>query len=77
VRPTLEPTVEQTAEATAEATAEVTPEAGAAAFTLPPHSPGYRDERWYAMTLGIIVSATVISFGAVFNIVRSILRRRR
>jgi hypothetical protein len=60
------------------ATPEVTPEAGAAAaFTLPPHSPGYRDERWYAMTLGIIVSAAVISFGAVLNIVRSILRRRR
>jgi hypothetical protein len=46
-------------------------------ITLPPHSPDYRDERWYAMTFGIIVSATVISFGAIINIIRSILRRRR
>ena len=45
--------------------------------TLPPHSPDYRDERWYGMTLGIIVSATIIGLGAVINIIRSILRRRR
>lgn len=63
------------AESAAEATPEVTADAGQ--IVLPPHSPGYRDERWYAMTAGIIISVTVISFGTVVNIVRSILRRRR
>ena len=28
--------------------------AGGGALNLPAHPPGYRDERWYAMTLGII-----------------------
>jgi uncharacterized protein YgiM (DUF1202 family) len=62
-------------EVTPESTAEATADAGQ--IVLPPHSPGYRDERWYAMTMGIIVSAVVISLGAIINIVRSILRRRR
>ena len=47
------------------------------AFALPSHSPDYRDERWYAMTFGIIVSALIISAGAGVNIARSLLRRRR
>lgn len=51
-----------------EATAEATAEAGA---VLP-----YGSERWYAMTLGIIGSATVIGVGAAANIARAIARRR-
>jgi uncharacterized protein YgiM (DUF1202 family) len=42
----------------------------------PPPSPGYRDERWYAMTLGIVVSAFIIALGALLNIGRGLLRRR-
>jgi uncharacterized protein YraI len=30
----------------------------------------YRDERWYSMTLGIMVAAIVIAVGSVFNMVR-------
>lgn len=33
------------------------------------------DSRWYAMTLGIMVSAAVITFGALVNILRRLLRR--
>jgi hypothetical protein len=36
----------------------------------------YRDERWYAMTLGILASAGVIGVGALANIARSLFRRR-
>jgi uncharacterized protein YgiM (DUF1202 family) len=43
---------------------------------LPAHTPGYRDERWYAMTLGIIASAALISVGAVINLIRALRRRR-
>jgi hypothetical protein len=68
---------EETEEPSTTTSPTPTPQAGEITITLPPHSPDYRDERWYAMTLGIIVSASVISFGAVFNIIRSILRRRR
>ena len=46
------------------------------AIPVPPPSPGYRDERWYGMTLGILVSAFIIAFGALLNIVRGLLRRR-
>jgi hypothetical protein len=48
-----------------------------AAEPMPPPSPGYRDERWYAMNLGIIASTLVITFGAVVNILRGLLRRGR
>jgi uncharacterized protein YgiM (DUF1202 family) len=66
-RPTQTPTAEETPEATAEVIAAVPP---------PPPSPGYRDERWYAMTLGILVSAFIIALGALLNIGRGLLRRR-
>ncbi len=67
------PTVTASASATAQATAFVG--APNITFTLPPHSDGYQNERWYAMNLGIIASAIVIGFGAVFNVVRGLLRR--
>jgi hypothetical protein len=44
---------------------------------VPSNDPGYRDERWYAMNLGIIVSALIITFGMVVNVVRGLLRRGR
>jgi uncharacterized protein YgiM (DUF1202 family) len=58
-----------------EATVEVTPEVIAA--PLPPPSPGYREERWYALTAGILVSSVIIGAGAVINIGRAIGRRRK
>ncbi len=74
-RPTRTPS--PTATPTIEATPEVTSEAVAALPSPPPSSPGYRDERWYAMNLGIIASAVIITFGAVFNVARGLLRRGR
>jgi uncharacterized protein YraI len=41
------------------------------------NDPGYRDERWYAMNLGIIASALIITFGMVVNLLRGLLRRGR
>jgi hypothetical protein len=73
-RPTRTPRSTPTPRVSTEATPEVV---GGFTFTLPPASADYREERWYAMTLGIIVSAAVISVGAIINIIRSILRRRR
>lgn len=49
---------------------------GSGAIGLPPHTPGYRDERWYAMTMGILVSAGLITAGAVVNVLRALRRRR-
>jgi hypothetical protein len=44
----------------------------------PPHVTGaYPEARWYAVTLGIIVSAVVIGAGAIFNLLRSLFRRGR
>jgi len=68
--PTEAPTEEVTPEATEQAALPL-------AVTIAPPSAGYRDERWYAMTLGILVSAGVIALGAIINTVRSITRRRR
>jgi SH3-like domain-containing protein len=73
--PTEAPTEEATPEATAEATEQV--DAGAGTFTLPPASPGYRDERWYALNIGIIASALIITAGMVINLVRGLARRGR
>ena len=78
---TDEPTPEATAEATERATARATarPSATPAApvAALPPTAPpDYRDERWYAMTLGIIASSTIIALGAAVNIARGAGRRR-
>ncbi len=39
---------------------------------IPPTTP--REQRWYSMTLGILVSAGVITLGAIFNILRSLVR---
>ncbi len=70
---------------TAEVTAEATDQVGGlasvatlAAATVPAmYTQGYRDQRWYAMNLGIIAAALVISFGALVNLVRGLLRRGR
>jgi hypothetical protein len=37
----------------------------------------YRDERWYATTLGIIAAIVVIAAGNLINIVRAFRRRGR
>jgi hypothetical protein len=34
-----------------------------------------RDERWYAMTLGLIVSVVIITAGNLFNMLRNLPRR--
>ena len=92
-QPTADATPEPASEAAATDEAAATLEAGAAlataiaptgggrsgaVFTLPlTFSEGYRDERWYSMTLGIIVSVLIISFGTVVNLIRGLLRRGR
>ncbi|MEO8394664.1 MAG: SH3 domain-containing protein, partial [Chloroflexota bacterium] len=73
---TPRPTATASATATLEPTEEVTAEV-VAYVPPPPPSPGYRDERWYAMNLGIIASTLVITVGAVVNILRGLLRRGR
>lgn len=37
----------------------------------------YRDQRWYAMTLGLLAIIGIITLGAIMNIVRGLLRRGR
>lgn len=37
----------------------------------------YRDERWYAMTLGLIAAILVIFTGTILNVLRALARRRR
>ncbi len=37
----------------------------------------YRDQRWYAMTLGLLAIIGIITLGAIINIVRGLLRRGR
>ncbi len=59
------------------ATPETTAEPVAFTFTLPPHSDGYQDERWYALNSGIIASVLIIGFGTVINVGRGLLRRGR
>jgi SH3-like domain-containing protein len=71
------PTEPPTEEATAELTAEATEAVVVAPQPPPPPSPGYRDERWYAMNMGIIASALIITLGMVINLVRGLLRRGR
>lgn len=78
---TAEVTSEVTAESTPEATAEVsTPQPPAIVkgdkTTALPVTMAYRDERWYGMTLGIIVIVGVIMLGAIINILRSLLTRK-
>jgi uncharacterized protein YgiM (DUF1202 family) len=60
-----------------EATAEVAAESAvddveAAAVAGRP----YRDERWYGMTLGIVVIVVIIALGSIVNVLRSLFRRR-
>jgi hypothetical protein len=62
-----------------EATIAVTPDEEA---TLAPSPTAvgvtvYRDERWYGMTLGIIVSVIIIVVGNVVNVLRNMRRRNR
>lgn len=85
------PEPETTPEATleAESTAEAAPsgeDAGIggllAGFSLnltldTTPSEGYRDERWYGMTMGILAATLIIGFGAVVNVLRGLVRRRR
>ena len=66
-----------TSAAVIEATPETTVEPVAFTFTLPPHSDGYQDERWYALNSGIIASVLIIGFGTVINVGRGLLRRGR
>jgi len=77
---TYTPTLTYTPSATHTPTMTPTPTpfmvAGSSALGLPPHTPGYRDERWYAMTMGILVSAGLITAGAVVNVLRALRRRR-
>jgi uncharacterized protein YgiM (DUF1202 family) len=84
-RPVLqdEATPEATADATTEAAIEVTTEVEvsevlpeAADATVVSVIP-YAEERWYGMTLGLVVIILVIALGTLVNIVRGIIRRRR
>lgn len=64
--PTLvEPTVESGTPTTAGTPTSVT------------GTPVYRDERWYGMTLGIIVSVIIIVVGNVINVLRNLTRRNK
>ncbi|MEP7290755.1 MAG: SH3 domain-containing protein, partial [Chloroflexota bacterium] len=74
---TATPTDAPTVEVTSEATVEVTEVVVAQALPPPPPSPGYRDERWYAMNGGIIASALIITLGMLINLVRGLVRRGR
>ncbi|MBI5668101.1 MAG: SH3 domain-containing protein [Chloroflexi bacterium] len=56
-----------------EATAEIP---GAQDVSVGPPMP-YRDERWYGMTLGLIVIIAVIAIGTVVNVIGSLFRRRQ
>jgi hypothetical protein len=75
-RATESPAEDATDEAGGAASGAATPTLVPATVAAPPPSPGYRDERWYATTLGILVSAAIIALGALFNIGRGLLRRR-
>lgn len=80
---TAEPTADATENATEEATEEATaarPQAtrgpvNAVPPLTDPVTGELRDERWFAQTLGIIVAATVITFGMIINLLRALFRR--
>jgi hypothetical protein len=75
-----------TAEATPDAAVEATPAPrvtvasnpapGAQDVALGPTSV-YRDERWYSMTLGLVVIIIIITLGTLGNVIGSLFRRRR
>ncbi|MBC7812080.1 MAG: SH3 domain-containing protein, partial [Burkholderiales bacterium] len=78
---TEESDVEATVEAeSTEAVVDAAPSAPSGGAAIPgltmPSSPGYRDERWYAMTLGIIVTVFIITISSVVNVLRGLRRRR-
>ncbi len=64
--------VELQADITPPAPAPLPPDEDAAAV---PAAIPYRDERWYSMTLGLIVIIAVIALGAIINIGRALFRR--
>lgn len=53
------------------------PRPGEAVSSAPVEPVPYRDERWYSMTLGLVVIIIVILLGAVINILRSLFQRGR
>jgi hypothetical protein len=69
--PTLTLTVPAPATLVAPAAAPL-PAQGAAVTKTP-----YRDQRWYAMTLGLLAIIGIITLGAIINIVRGLFRRGR
>lgn len=56
---------------------EVTAEIPAAQDVSAGQPAAYRDERWYGMTLGLIVIIAVIAAGTVVNVIGSLFRRRQ
>jgi len=83
---TPEPTADATPEATPAVTPEVTEEPGLT-ISIPlgerdivapeRDDDEFRDERWYSMTIGIIVAALIIGIGNLINVIRALRRRRR
>ncbi len=67
--------VSMTEEAIAEATVEVIPTVSSIQSAAVAGTP-YRDERWYSMTLGIVVIVVVIALGSIVNVLRSLFGRR-
>jgi SH3-like domain-containing protein len=59
------------AEATAEPVSAPSDAQAAAAAGTP-----YRNERWYSMTMGIIVIVVIIALGSIVNVLRSLFGRR-
>ncbi len=81
LRPAAQATDEPTPDTTAEPTERATARPTATQLAPPPADtlaapPDLRDERWYATTLGIIASSTIIALGAAVNVARSLGRRR-
>ncbi|MBZ0281733.1 MAG: SH3 domain-containing protein [Anaerolineae bacterium] len=73
---------ETTPEVTLEAVVETTPEATAEIIAQPmtvsvvaQSAPDTRQERWYGMTLGLMVIIVLIALGAVVNILRAVFGR--
>jgi uncharacterized protein YgiM (DUF1202 family) len=65
------PETEATAEVTAEPASDLEDVQAAAVAGRP-----YRDERWYGMTLGIVVIVVIIALGSIVNVLRSPFGRR-
>jgi uncharacterized protein YgiM (DUF1202 family) len=68
--PTVQATEEAAVEAAPETDTAVSIESAAVVDTP------YRNERWYSMTLGIIVIVIVIAVGSIVNVLRSLFGRR-